>query len=418
MSMLARLAGALGIYVEPSEAKMTSIELAGMIRAGQRAGSGANVSWDSALQVSTVLACARVIADGIAQVPFKLYRAGATRIEATDHPVYDLIYRSPNGTQTSFEWRETMAMHVVLTGNAFVRKLRVGIARRLASLELLEPQRVRVMLQADGSLRYYYTPPFMAEIEIAAQDMWHLRGPSWNVWMGLDATKLAREAIGLAMATESAHADFHRNGARVSGFYSVEGPLTPKQFEDLDKWLQKYAQGGERAGKTALLDRGAKFQNTGMSGVDAEHIATRRLQVEEICRAFRVMPMMVGQNEKTTTYASVEQMLIAHVVHTLMPWYERFEHSADVNLLTSAERAAGLYTKFSAAALMRGAAADRAKYYSMALGAGGTRPWMTQDEVRGLEELDPYGGHAEELGTGAMDTAPVTGGSADPNSAN
>jgi HK97 family phage portal protein len=303
----------------------------------------------------------------------------------------------------------------VLTGNAYVRKLRVGLARRLASLELLEPQRVRVMLQSDGSLKYFYTPPFLSEMEIAAGDMWHIRGPSWNVWMGLDATRLAREAIGLAIATESAHADFHRNGARVSGFYSVDGPLSAAQFEGLDKWLQKSAQGGERAGKPFILDRGAKYQNTQMTGVDAQHIETRKHQVEEICRAFRVMPIMVGQADKAATYASAEQMFLQHVVHTLMPWYERLEHSADVNLLTPAERAAGLYTKFNPNALMRGSAEARGKYYAQALGAGGTRPWMTQDEVRGLEELDPYGGHAEELGTGAMDTAPADPGTPDPN---
>ena len=139
-----------------------------------------------------------------------------------------------------------------------------------------------------------------------------------------------------------------------------------------------------------------------MSGVDAQHIETRKLQVEEMCRAMRVMPIMIGQADKSATYASAEQMFLAHVVHTLMPWYERIEQSADVNLLSDEDRRAGFYTKFNPNALMRGAAADRGEYYSKALGAGGTPAWMTQDEVRGLEERAPMGGTAAALSAGAM----------------
>ena len=163
----------------------------------------------------------------------------------------------------------------------------------------------------------------------------------------------------------------------------------------------------DRAGKPMILDNGAKFENTQMSGVDAQHLETRRFQVEEICRAMRVMPIMIGQADKTATYASAEQMFLAHVVHTMMPWYERLEQSADVNLLSDEDRRQGLYTKFNPNALMRGAAKDRGEFYAKALGAGGTPAWMTQDEVRGFEELAPKGGKAGELSQGAMDKKPA-----------
>ena len=130
------------------------------------------------------------------------------------------------------------------------------------------------------------------------------------------------------------------------------------------------------------------------NNTDLQYIETRKFQVEEICRAFGVMPIMVGYSDKTATYASAEQMFIAHVVHTMGPWYVRIENSANMNLLSKSDRASGLYVKFIVNGLMRGAAKDRAEFYSKALGAGGGPAWLTQDEVRELEEYNPMGGNA------------------------
>lgn len=386
--------------------KMTSAELGQIIRRGHQAGSGATVNWVTALEQATVLACVRVIADGVAQVPWKLYRAGAGRIEAPDHPLYDLIASAPNPLQSSFSFRETMVLHAALTGNAYVWMMRVGIDRRIASLEICEPQRMRVTRELDGVLRYFYTPEGSTEREIPRQDMWHLRGPSWNAATGMDAVKLAREAIGLSIATEAAHADMHRNGVRTSGFIAFKDVLTKDQYDDLREQLKEFAQGGENAGMPFVFDHDAKYQTTQMSGVDAQHLETRRYQVEEICRGFRVMPIMAGVPGAAGAYDNGEQMFIAHVVHTLMPWYARIEQSADMNLLTEQERRDGYYTKFNPNGLMRGAAKDRAEYYAKALGAGGTPAWMKQDEVRGLEELAPEGGAADQLNPGSMGQKP------------
>lgn len=395
MGFWQRLGEAFGL-----EKKMGSRELADIMRGGRESGSGAVVNWQTALQTTTALACTRVIAEGISQVPWKLHTDG--RDDATDHPLYDLIYRRPNPWQTSFEFRETLSFHVVLTGNAYVRKLRVGSERRLASLEPLDPARMTVRVDPDGRIRYWFQGDSGAPVEIDAQDIWHIRGPSWNSYVGLDAVRLAREAIGLALATEATQADFHRNGTRVSGLYSVANNMSAEKFNQISAWMDRHSQGGDRAGKPFILDNGATFAQLQMTGVDAQHLETRKHQVEEICRAMRVMPIMVGQADKTATYASAEQMFLAHVVHTLMPWYERLEQSADVNLLSEEDRRRGFYTKFNGNALMRGAAADRGEYYSKALGAGGTPAWLTQDEVRDLEEYDPMGGAAAALSAGAM----------------
>lgn len=395
-----------------AEAKMTSRELDDILRnGGGESSSGPVVNWKTALGQSTVLACTRVIAEGVSQVPFKVYSGENSRADALGHPLYDLIYRKPNSWQTSFEFRETIMFHVILTGNAFVWKGKVGSDRRIRSLEPIEPGLVTVERDDFGVITYKVQQKRGAPRVFNADEIWHIRGPSWNSWMGLEAVKLARDAIGLSMATESAHADMHRNGSRIDGAYSVPDKMSIQKFEELSKWMDRHAQGGDRAGKPLILDSGATFKPFQMSGVDAQHLETRRLQIEEICRMFRVMPIMVGQSDKAATYASAEQMFLAHVVHTLLPWYERLEQSADTNLLSERDRAEGYYTKFSPNALMRGAAKDRGEFYAKALGAGGTPAWMTQDEVRALEEMEPRGGTADELSQGAMGQQPgaVTG---------
>jgi HK97 family phage portal protein len=358
--------------------------------------SGQTVNWKTALDVATVLACCKVIMEGVAQIPWRVYQdQGNGKRVAADHPLHHVIFRQPNMRQTSFEFRETLVLHTILCGNAYALKGMVGQNREVRELTPIEPGMMRVKQLDDQSLEYYVRGPNGNEIKVPADMIWHVRGPSWNTWMGLEAVHLAREAIGLAMTTEAAHSEFHKNGAKVSGVLSMEGAMSPEQFERLDKWLKKNLLGGENSNKPLIIDRGAKWASTQMTGVDAQHIETRKHQIEEICRGFRVMPIMVGHADKTATYASAEQMFLAHVIHTLAPWYERLEQSANINLLTAADQEAGFYTKFTANALMRGSAEARSQFYSRALGAGGSPAWMTPNEVRGLEELDPIKGGDE-----------------------
>jgi len=359
--------------------------------------SGANVSHASALEVTVVLACARVIAEGIAQVPFKVYRSqDGNKAAATDHPIYPLLHRRPNSWMTSFELRETMALHTVICGraHAFINRDLLGNVRELIPLL---PGRVMPKQNEDFSITYKVTAPSGAVQDFPQSAIWTWRGPSWDGVCGMDVVKQAREAIGLAMASEASQAKMHSNGAQISGTYSVDTPLSKEQYSQLRTWLDKEYGGAENAGKTMILDRGAKFWPTSMTAIDAQHLETRRFQIEEICRAFRVMPIMVGYYDKSASYASAEQMFLAHVVHTLAPWYQRIEQTADCQLLTKREIEDGLFCKFNAAGLMRGSHKDRSEYFAKALGSGGSPAWMTQDEVRELEELNPLGGAAAQL---------------------
>lgn len=368
------------------------------------AASGARVTAESALYVSTVLACVRVIANGVAQVPFRVYLEDGNggREPAKEHPLAALIYRRPNRWQTSYEFRETLMFHVLLTGNAFAFVNRVGSDRKVQELIPLDPKHVTVRQLPDMSLEYRVTSDTGGARTFGADAIWHLRGPSWNSWQGLEAVKLAREAIGLSITLEQGQAEFQKNGARTSGVLSLTQKLSPERFEQLAKWLDKHLPGGERFGKPIIADDGARYASMAMSAVDQQLIETRKHQIEEICREFGVMPIMVGHADKTATYASAEQMFLAHVVHTLSPWYQRIEQSADVNLLSEGDLAAGYYTKFTPNALMRGAASDRAAFYTAALGTTQQPGWMTKNEVRALEELSPVDGGDEfpELITG------------------
>lgn len=382
MGWLSRLLG--------REAKSyTTLDLFREVFGGLTSNTGREVNVATALEVTTVLRCAGVIADGVATVPLKLLRreANGARVEVQDHPLHEVLTVQPNEWQDSLEFRETLTFHLVLTGNAFCFINRVR--GRVVELIPIEPRLVQVKRATDYTLTYEVTPHLTGEREVLPADaIWHLRGPSWNGWMGLEAVKLAREAIGLSLATEEAHARLHKNGIRSSGAWSVEGTLDEAQYKRLSAWLKQAYAGLQNTGVPLVMDRAAKWQATAMSGVDAQHVETRRLQIEEICRAFGVMPIMVGFSDKASTYASAEQMFLAHAVHTVRPWHRRFEASIRRNLLTEEERRGGLYPKFFDTELLRGAARDRGEFYARALGSGGGTPWMEVNEVRGFEDMD------------------------------
>lgn len=374
----------------------SSLDLFRLLAGWMGTKSGASVSHQSALEVPAVLSCVRVISEGVAQVPFKVYRQVGDKImPAADHPLYRVLHRKPNGWMTSFELRETMTIHCVMTGDAyaFINRVR-GEVRELIPFP---PGSVSCKQKDDYSLEYQITAPSGKTMTVPQEAVWHWRGPSWDAVSGLDVVKMAREAIGLAMSAEESQARMQKNGAAISGTYSVEGTLNAEQYKAMRAWLEKEFDGAANMGKTKLLDRNAKFHPQSMTGIDAQLLETRKHQIEEICRAFRVMPIMAGYSDKAATYASAEQMFLAHVVHTLSPWYERIEQSAECHLLTDAEVEAGYFVKFNAAGLMRGSHKDRSEYFAKALGSGGSPAWMTPDEVRALEELNPMGGDAAML---------------------
>lgn len=360
---------------------------------GRPSKSGVSVNWKTALNVSTVLAVTRRIAESIT-VPCKVYQRDekGNRQELRDHPLYRLLEDEPNQWQSGLEYRETIGFHLALEWNHYSYIGRV--AGRIDELIPLEPSRVKVkQSEADGSLRYHYSNLNGTVDVFDPSEIWHLRGPSWTGAVGLEALTLAKESIGLAIATEQTHAMLHSNGANPSGIFTSDNKLgDPARKRLKEQWGQTQV-GLANKFKTAVLDNGIKWQQISMTGVDSQHIQTRQFQVEEICRAAGVMPIMVGYSgDKAPTFASAEQMFLQHLVHTVRPWQDRVASSAKRWLLTRQERRRGIYIAFTEEAFLSPAMKDKAEYFKIALGGGGNPGWLTPNQVRAFQELAPEPG--------------------------
>lgn len=358
--------------------------------------TGISVNWRSALSVTTVLACCRVRADGLATVPWKLYqrteksvngKSVVSRREARDNPLFDLLATAPNEWMTSLEFRETQSFHVDLAGAsyAFLNKVRGEIVEMI----LLDPSRVVGKVNADYSRSYTLTGLDGSVQTVPGESIWHVKGPSWDTIEGLNIVRYAAEAIGLALATEETHARFHRNGARPSGVLSMEGGVGEPALIKTAAWVRRHFGGAENTGKIMVVDRGAKYTPVTMTGVDSQHIETRKFQVERICEVLRVMPIMIGfSGDKNATFASAEQMFLAHLIHTVRPIHRRFGGSGDLFLLSKDQRKDGFYTGFVDADFISVSLEAKAKYNQIALGGPNNPGWLTQNDVRGHDELD------------------------------
>jgi HK97 family phage portal protein len=358
--------------------------LARFLLDGVRSRSGVAVGLNSALRVATVLACARVMSEDVASMPFRMVRIRPDGYPeaATDHPLYRLFDIGPNDWQTGYDFRETIMMHTMLAGNFFGFKNIVrGTIREVIPFL---PGQVNVRQDTDYNLWYKVNANGETK-EFSAEQIWHVRGPSLNSYLGLDIVQQAREAIGLAMATEETHARLHANGVKSTGAYSVEGTLSATEHDRLQKWLEKHAGGLGNVGKPLIMDRKATWQPTTISGVDAEHLATRNHQIEEICRAMRVIPIMVGYSDKTATYASAEQMFIAHN-NIVGKWCRRIDNSADKFLVTKDEYRQGYRARHQINALLYADTKAKAAWYTALYMIGAINP----NEVRGFEHMEPY----------------------------
>ena len=352
--------------------------------------AGVVVTDKTALQVSTVLACVKTIADGCATPDLHVYREmdDGTRQRATNIPEYRLLSRRPNEWQTSFEWRRQMTIHAALTGAGLSIKVK-GLNGRVKELIPVMPGQWDVQRNSRYGLVYKCWDQFGVIGEFKPDDVFLLNNLQWDWVKPMNAVTLARAAIGLAMATERSQSAMHANGLRPSGTYSVEGNLNAEQHERLAAFLKRKS-GPDNTGTPLILDRAAKWFNTSISGVDAQHVETRRLQIEEICRAYGVFPIMVGHSDKSATFASSEAFFSAHVKHTLAPWHRAWTQRIDEMLL---DGSGPLFAEFDTRYLLAGSTTDRAQWARTMVEMG----IYTRNEIRDNEGLDPLPGLDEPL---------------------
>ena len=354
-------------------------------------GSGVRVDADSAMRLSAVYACVRVLSESMAVLPFRLYRrkVGGGRVLVTDHWLYRLFSKQPNRFQTPFEWREMLQGHLCLRGNALCQIVEDGTGG-IRELLPLHPDRIKVEMLDNGSYRYRYTDR-SGEVQLFRRDqLWHLRGLSSDGVVGLNPIELQRESIASGLSAQEYGNRYFANDAKPSGgWIEFSGKFAdiPARKTFQEGW--QATQGGSNRGKVAVLDQGMKYHEVGINNRDSQFLESRQFTVGDVARIFRTPPHLIGDLSKAT-FSNIEQQSLEFVTHTMTPWAERWESSIETFLLGVDQ---DFEVEFDFAVLLRGDAAGRGTYYRNGILDG----WMTRNEARAREGLDPLDGLDEPL---------------------
>lgn len=360
---------------------------------GRALASGVQVNPENAMGVSAIYACVKVIAEDIATMPFVFYEndGADARKEAIDHPLYEILGHEPNPEMDSGQFIEMLTGHVCLRGNAYAEVVRDANGN-VQAMWPLHPQYVRPR-RFEGELVYEVTIPNPKAGEefhrvLDRSRIFHLKGLSSDGVLGLSPVELHAESIGLSIALERHGAALFGNGAVVGGVLETEKPLTDKTYERLKKLIKDRHEGLDKAHRTLILESGLKWKQVGLQNDHAQFIDSRRLQIEESCRIFRMAQIMVSAQEKSSSWGSgIEQMQIGHVNFTLRPWAVRWERAVRTQLLLSEEKAR-YFARFRMQALMRGDNASRSAFYDKMMGMGA----MSANDIRRNEDENPREG--------------------------
>ena len=350
--------------------------------------AGKAVTERSAMQMTAVYSCVRILAEAVAGLPLHVYRYNDTggKEKAIDHPLYRLLHDEPNPEMSSFVFRETLMTHLLLWGNAYAQVIRNGKGEVVALYPLM-PNRMSVDRDAKGKLYYKYTttsddaPTVEGTVVVLSpSDVLHVPGLGFDGLVGYSPIAMAKNAIGMAIACEEFGARFFANGAAPSGV--LEHPGTIKDPSRLRETWQSQFGGSANTGKVAILEEGMKYTPISISPEQAQFLETRKFQINEIARIFRVPPHMVGDLEKSS-FSNIEQQSLEFVKYTLDPWLIRWEQSI-YRALFSMEEKTEYFVKFNVEGLLRGDYATRMNGYATARQNG----WMSANDIRELENLD------------------------------
>ena len=376
------------------------------MRGGVESASGAMVSPEAAMRNPAFFRAMSLIANSVGMLPVHLMD-NETKTKAKDHAVYKLLHRRPNGWQTAFDFRSLMQLRAMTSDRPatalIVRSRQIRTGRdEIVRLIPLDPKRVEVKQRPDWSVVYHYQPTEGSLRTYAAGEIFHLRGLSMDGLNGVNLVRQARDAIGLALSAEMAAGRLFKNGSFIGGALTHPGKLSDPAFERLKASLAE-KEGAENAGKNLILEEGMEYSAIAQNAKDAELSALRKMQVEEIARVTGV-PRPLLMVDDTSWGSGIQALGQFFVQYALNPWFSAWQQAAERSLLTEDE-ADRMSVEFNADALLKGSTKDQGDFFAKALGAGGQRPWMTQDEVRGLSNLPPMGGPHAELGLGATETA-------------
>lgn len=350
--------------------------------------SGKNVNERSAMQMTAVYSCVRVLSEAVAGLPLHLYHYNDTggKEKATQHPLYFILHDEPNVEMTSFVFREALMTHLLLWGNAYAQIIRNGKGEVIALYPLM-PNRMTVDRDENGKLYYKYNlskddAPTMkgSVVYLKPSDVLHIPGLGFDGLVGYSPIAMAKNAIGMAMACEEYGAKFFANGATPGGI--LEHPGTVKDPQRIrDSWNSAFS-GSNNSNKLAVLEEGMKYTPISISPEQAQFLETRKFQINEIARIFRVPPHMVGDLEKSS-FSNIEQQSLEFVKYTLEPWLVRWEQ-AMMRSLIGANDKNKYFIKFNVDGLLRGDYQSRMNGYAV----GRQNGWLSANDIRELENLD------------------------------
>lgn len=350
----------------------------------RRSWSGMRVSQDNALTNDTVWSCVKLIAEAVATLPLGLYerKADGSRGTAVGHRLYDILHNEPNARMSAVSFWQAVVGAMLLWGNAYADIRRIG--GRIVALELLKPDRMVLRRSREGVLEYHYPDTSGVLRQLAAADVLHIRAFAMDGEVGISAIQYGYNSIGSAMATDKAADETFRDTTRATGIVTMDAVLGKEQREDVRNHVKTVsAQGG-----VYVLEKGAGFQSLKFSPADAQLLASRSFNVETICRWFRVPPVMIGHGDKQSSWPTSTEaqgaLFLRYVLRSIILGIEMEIRRA---LLTPAERTR-YFAEYSLEGLLRGDSAARAAFYTTALQNG----WMTRNEVRRLENLEPVEG--------------------------
>ena len=354
------------------------------------ADSGERVDERSAMQIATVYACVRLLAESVAQLPLHLYRYtanGKGKEMATDHPLYWLLHDIPNPEMTSFTWRETMMTHLLLYGNSYSQIIRDG-RNGVVSIYPLLPENVEVDRDEHGDIYYIYhaytdeTPGEKnKDLYFRRDEILHIPGLGFNGLVGFSPIAMMKNSLGAVLAVEKYGSSFFKNGAQPIGV--LEHPGILKDPEKIRRQWQETYGGAGKAHRVAVVEEGMSYKPISLPPEDSQFLSTRQFNVEEICRIFNVPPHMV-QDLQRSTFNNIEHQAIQFVKHSLMPWLIKIEMGIIKDVLVDNEQHE-LYPKFNVDGLLRGDFQSRMNGYSIGINSG----IYSFNEVRDMENLDP-----------------------------
>ena len=351
--------------------------------------SGKTVNEFTAMQTTAVYACVRILAETLAALPLQMYRytpGGKERVY--DHPLYHLLHDEPNPEMTSFIFRETLMSHLLIWGNAYAQIIRDRLGR-VQGLYPLRPDKMTVCRDDQGRIFYLYTKtsdenpnirPY-GQVALPKEEVLHIPGLGFDGLVGYSPIAMARNAVGMTMACEEYGASFFANGASPSGVLEHPGVLKdPAKVRD--SWNAVY-RGTGNAHKVAVLEEGMKYQQIGIPPEEAQFLETRKFQLDEIARLYRIPPHMIGDLEKSS-FNNIEQQSMEFVKYTLDPWVIRWEQAMQKAMFLPEEKKQ-YFLKFNVNGLMRGDYESRMTGYSI----GRQNGWLSANDIREMEDMNP-----------------------------